>query len=421
MTLRFFSFIWGAMLLSLLIFSGLIAVLNLEPPERTLKGIEVRFLTQQLEAKLATGGTDAAMKLWRDVEASHPGITVVPDYACAGHRTAGGAPGGCVMVDFDQPTGVDLRALNPMLFPLFVGAVVSSFAAMLLSQWLTRPIRTVRNALRALASGKLGTRIGSDIGTRNQAFQELAASFDNAAAQLEKLTEGRKTLFHDISHEIRSPLARLRAAVALMQVDPSRSEERLAKMENDIEKLDRHVGEILTLAQFENVSQKLDCETIDVVDVIEPIVSDANFEGQQKDVSVSYEGPDNLMMQGNAELLHRALENIIRNALNHSPNGGKVVVSGRKTAAAVNISISDDGPGVPEGDLDRIFEPFVRTGSLASKEGVGLGLAIAARAIEAHGGTLSARNRPIGGLQVSIVCPSAPVPPSGKNSDELHR
>lgn len=177
------------------------------------------------------------------------------------------------------------------------------------------------------------------------------------------------------------------------------------QMTTDIERLDHLVDEILTLARFERAQLTSRAEDLDIVDIIEPILEDANFEGQQKGITVRYEGLEQMELHADAELLHRAFENVIRNAIAYSPEGGEVIISSRITANNFAIEISDEGPGVAQADLKNLFAPFVRLDDARRSMGVGLGLAIAASAIEAHAGNISAHCRSTCGLVIRVIIP----------------
>ncbi|MDZ4309260.1 MAG: ATP-binding protein [Cypionkella sp.] len=277
--------------------------------------------------------------------------------------------------------------------------------AIFLSRWLTSPMRGISQGLKAIAAGHLETRISAKLKTSNRELQDLGRDFDFAAERLQTLAEGRTRLFHDISHEIRSPLARLRAAVGLIEVSPARGASLAGRMEGDISRLDHLVNEILTLARLERGEILGGLQTFDLLDLVENIIADANFEGRARNVTVAYSGVKTLNLMGNPELLHRACENIIRNALSHSPEGGLVQVTGQQIGEAVVLEVADEGPGVPEENLKNIFAPFVRVDKEMRSAGIGLGLAIASGALISHGGTIVARNRHPNGLVIKICIP----------------
>jgi two-component system OmpR family sensor kinase len=226
------------------------------------------------------------------------------------------------------------------------------------------------------------------------------------AAQLQTLVGSQRRLLHDVSHELRSPLARLEAAIGLARQDPQRLDASLERIEREATRLDELVGEVLTLARLETGSHKPLPERIDFADLVASIGEDARFEAEASGRRVSVSVPDRLFLEGNAELLHRAVENIVRNAVKYTAPGSEVAVALRQEGARALLEVRDRGPGIPEAELSRIFEPFYRVGGDNAK-GFGLGLAIAQLAVQAHRGSLRALNAPGGGLKVELSLPLA--------------
>ncbi|ARC89010.1 ATP-binding protein [Rhodovulum sp. MB263] len=407
MTLRFFAAIWGVLLLTLVLFGLVIATLDWQPPEEAQREFEQRILSQQMTHLAEIGGVENALAIWAMLAPAHEDFKVAADPSCLVSGDIRDEAGDCLFIRDERAsrTFTGLAKFEPMLTPLVLGAVISSIAAILLSQWLARPIRIVSRGLKTLAGGDLGARLGQDLQTSNRELLELGAAFDHAAEQLQELSVGRQRLFHDISHEIRSPLARLRAAVELMESDPRRYSSMLGQMETDIRRLDQLIEEILILARYERTEVPLRIEALDLVELIEPIIADAAFEGQDRNVRVEFEAPETLPLRGDAELLHRTFENIIRNAIKYSPRDSRVVVRAARTTCIATIRVEDEGHGVAHEDLPHLFTPFVRVGLQNETAGVGLGLAIAYRAVALHGGQITATNRPGGGLSMIVSLP----------------
>jgi signal transduction histidine kinase len=408
MTLRVFIVIWGALVLTLLLFGMLVAALDPTPPKGALAVAEAKVLERQLGLVAARDGSAGAMQFWQKVSPAHPGLTVALDATCTAPTPIASADGPCLVLTNTAQQSRFLEGLQILSLPLLVGVAVSAAAALLLSQHLTRPIRTVNAALQRLASGDLDTRIGTVLDNSGGELARLGTAFDHAADRLQSLSEGQRRLFNDLSHEIRSPLARLRAAVGLLEVSPDRLEEMLGQIETDIVRLDRLVRDILTLARYGSVDTRQAFEPLDLIEILEPILSDANFEGEPRGIGVSFTGPARLPLTGSAELLHRAIENVIRNALAHSPKGAEVAVSARVSGATLTLDIADQGPGVPQPDRSRLFEPFYKLPGPSAKAGTGLGLAIAARAVSAHGGSIELLETPSAGLLVRLNLPFVP-------------
>jgi two-component system OmpR family sensor kinase len=301
------------------------------------------------------------------------------------------------------------------LFPVepIIGGVIVSFAvAALLAWYVSKPIRFLRRAFDTAAQGNLDARIGNGLGRRRDELADLGRDFDRTAAKLKGLMDGQRRLLHDVSHELRSPLARLQAAIGLAKQHPDNVDATMDRIEREAERMDRLVDEILTLSRVESGMSAVPEESVDLALLLHDVVEDAAFEAQARSLSVAIDidvrPPGPVIVSGNPEMLHRALENIVRNAVRHTPSGGTVSVScTRETAArTIVLTIGDDGPGVEPSELASIFEPFFRGSGAKATQGHGLGLAIARRVIEAHGGNVAASNRSSGGLAVRIRLPA---------------
>jgi len=296
----------------------------------------------------------------------------------------------------------------PMV-PLVLGVVASIVFGAVIAWYVARPIRHLRGAFESLAQGRLEARVGPLIGRRRDEVADLGRDFDAMAQRLQKLIAAQRALLHDVSHELRSPLARLHAAIGLVRQNPRRLESSLGRIEREAERLDELVGQLLTLSRLE-AGMSDDAadrsEALDLVDLAASIASDAHFEAQASGRSVSFEGAGELLVSGRGELLHRAVENVVRNAIRFTDEGTTVEVSvaaSRSSREAI-VTVADRGPGVAPDELQAIFEPF-RRGAGAAGGGVGLGLAIARRAVEAHGGRVHASNRPDRGLAIELRLP----------------
>jgi signal transduction histidine kinase len=292
------------------------------------------------------------------------------------------------------------------LQPILVGSVVSLVFATALAWYVAAPIRRLRLAFESAASGALETRVGPTMGRREDELADLGREFDRMASRLQTLIESQQRLLHDVSHELRSPLARLQAAAGLALRQPERLGELAARIELDIGRMDRLVGELLTLARLdEGMVGALD-EQVDLHELAADVARDAEFEAAGKGTRIDVaRGVDACSARGRHELLYRAVENVVRNAVRHSPSGGRVDIALEQSGGRCRIVVGDRGPGVPEADLSAIFEPFFR-GDAAAEGGYGLGLAITRRVMLAHGGSVQARNRAQGGLQVTLELPA---------------
>ncbi|WP_337996900.1 ATP-binding protein [Oleispirillum naphthae] len=364
---------------------------------------------------------------WGGIEALSEMLSVWPDVTRSRLRIeppAGEAPQtpGLYVRDVADPGGAvhrlvyDVRDVSrhrgPFDIPpdiLTIGAVGGLLFSIVLAWYLTRPIRRLRGGFERLAGGDLGARLAPSMGRRSDEIADLARDFDAMAARLQELVAARERLLHDVSHELRSPLARLHLAAELARHSPERIDDGLRRIEAEARRLDDLVGELLSLSRVE-IGQDAEPDYFDPRELLLSVVSDARFEAQESGVAVAERiGPlpePAPTVVGHAELLRRSLDNIVRNALRFA--GGTVTVGLAADAArrVYVISVEDDGPGVAPDTLCRIFEPFVRGGG---GQGYGLGLAIARRTIAAHGGEIAAANRPDGGLAVTITLPFGPA------------
>lgn len=300
------------------------------------------------------------------------------------------------------PPGLPPGAPLPLL-PIIAGLFASLLCAGGLAWYFAKPIRHLRHAFEAAAAGNLDVRVTPGMGGRRDELADLGHDFDRMTAQLQAVIEGQKRLLHDVSHEMRSPLARLQAAIGLARQQPGRTEDSLQRIAREGERIDQLVGELLTLSRLEaGVTGEL--ENVELGELLTNIAEDARFEGAARGIAIDFAAGATAELRANPELLHRALENIVRNALRYSPDGGVVQIAGRRVGDQVfRITIADHGPGVAAGDLEAIFTPFFRSEGQGAAGGYGLGLAIAQRAIAALGGRISARNGSAGGLIVDIA------------------
>jgi two-component system sensor histidine kinase CpxA len=241
---------------------------------------------------------------------------------------------------------------------------------------------------------------------RHDEVGTLARDFDAMAERIQALINGKEMLLRDVSHELRSPLARIRVALALAErkADDSARQD-LERIDQETERLDQLVGQILTLARLRSSSLEQHVD-VDLKELVAEAVADASFE--QPETDIAFDARSTPAISGNPGELASAVENVIRNAVLHSGPGSKVEVRLQAAPREVTLTVADNGPGVPDEDLDRLFEPFYRVDSSRDhkQSGYGLGLAIAARIIERHGGRVEARNRPGGGLAVSFRLPA---------------
>lgn len=303
------------------------------------------------------------------------------------------------------------RFLNIPPDVVIIGMLGGLLFSALLARYLTEPINRLRVGFEMLAAGKLDTRVARQIGNRNDEIADLGRDFDRMATRLEDLVAARVRLLHDVSHEFRSPLARMHLALALMRQSRVNTDSSVARMTLEIERLDHLVDELLTLTRLEHEGLPEGDEYFDLVDIVQSVVDDARFETGSEATEVHLANrieageDERAPTKGQARLIRRALDNVLRNAIRFSPPGEAVdVVVGLSCAEQrYFVEIADKGPGVAPETLSTIFDPFVR--AQTHGEGHGLGLAIARRAVLVHGGTIEARNRAGGGFAVRIELP----------------
>lgn len=297
------------------------------------------------------------------------------------------------------------RSIFPPLMPVVVGGIVSLVFAWLLAAYLSRPIRTLHEAFEAGASGRLDTRIGARMGRRRDELAALGSDFDRMAERLQHLVESQRRLLHDVSHELRSPLARLQAASELLQQQPERAHEFIARIQRDTGRVDALVGELLTLSRLDGGTESLRLEPFDPDELVADIVADVSFEAEMKGCRVELRSETDMQIAADLEFSRRAIENVLRNAIRHAPPGSVVGITVAAAPGRLLITIRDRGAGVPEAELETIFQPFHRAENARPFEGYGLGLAITRQVMKRHGGDVHAANRTGGGLEVTLAWP----------------
>lgn len=288
----------------------------------------------------------------------------------------------------------------PPAFGLFVASLASLFFAALLARTYSKPFTRLKNAFGKAAAGQLDVRL-ADGKTGKDEIGELMTGFDNMASQLQSQINQQKALLHDVSHELRSPLARLNLAAGLARQNPAQIEPSLDRIEREAERLDDLIGQLLRLSRLDSPDHELKWERINLVDLLESVLDDAHFEAEQQGRNINVQGQvDNWASDCLPDALHSAFENVIRNAIRYTPEGGAVTVRYYKDANEhFCVEVSDQGPGLSEDMLVKVFNAFVKSGE---SSGHGLGLAIVRKAIEIHEGTVTAANRQPNGLKISI-------------------
>jgi len=290
---------------------------------------------------------------------------------------------------------------------LFARTQVTVLGILTWPAYLSLPIVRLQRASRALAAGALDTRVGGPYNRRKDELGTLARDFDAMAEQIQALVTSKEILLRDVSHELRSPLARIRVALALAQRKANEaSQPDLDRIEDEAERLDELIGQIMTLARL-RTPVVTEHQAIDLDGFVSEVVENARFE--HSETEIQYAPQTVPLIQGDPAELKSAIENVVRNALSHG-SGKTVRVKLRKTQSHAEVCVSDRGPGVPDSDLKRIFEPFYRADTSRDHQhgGQGVGLAITASVMERHAGQVTASNRAEGGLEVTLKLPSPP-------------
>ncbi len=294
-------------------------------------------------------------------------------------------------------------------FRIGISFLMITLLSFLLTRHIANPIAKLRKATREIAAGNFSFRVGEMLGRRQDAIAQLGLDFDQMATQIQTLIKDRQRLFRDISHELRSPLARLSISLEISRQKASDEvTSNLDRIGLEAERINNLIGEILLLSRLETGPIFRTAEMIDLSGMICRIGDDANFEAQGRQVSVIIAPSPVFRIYGYPQILHRAIENVVRNAIRYTDKGTAVnigIEAGSANKDHIILTIRDHGPGVPLSALPHLFEPFYRAkGDRGRKTGgTGVGLAIAYRAIKLHKGEIRAENIPNGGLQVTIT------------------
>ena len=306
-----------------------------------------------------------------------------------------------------QPFQMSLQTQGlRLLVVLLVGGIFCFW----LSRYLTKPLANLRATTNELAEGNLGARIGTELTKRRDEVGQLGRDFNGMAERLETMVKAQQRLLGDISHELRSPLARLGVALGLArQRSGAEAAGSLDRIERESDNLNEMISHLLTLTRLESGTDGRKRSSVDLAALVRDVAEDADFEARSLNRSVRIVASDSCSINGVEELLRSAVENVVRNAVRFTAEGTAVEVALTKQNGAGDnfavISVRDRGNGVPEESLDKIFRPFYRTEDARDRQsggGTGLGLAITERAVRMHGGTVEASNVPDGGLAVKM-------------------
>jgi signal transduction histidine kinase len=289
--------------------------------------------------------------------------------------------------------------VQPLHVFVLAGALLLCYA---LTYWLIAPLRSLRLAMENFGQGKLDARANQN---RSDELGDLARAFNRMAERIQTLLGAERRLLLDISHELRSPLARLSVAVELARSGNGKALP-LDRIQKEADRLNELISQMLQVTRLESQGPTK-MEPLRLDELVRDIVNDCSIEASSHGCAVLFPTPGELAVPGDPELLRRAIENVLRNAIRYAPQQSKIEVDVENGGGAARVRVRDYGPGVPEQALAHMFDPFFRVEEDRSRArgGVGLGLSIAKRAVDLHRGTITARNL-YPGLIVEITLPS---------------
>jgi two-component system sensor histidine kinase CpxA len=352
--------------------------------------------------------------LWEGAPASagpavHRAHVPVPDswWNVPAIESASGGVHFALFLPFDS-SAYEVLGVPHVLVLLFLCAVcVSGLACWVVARHIMRPVLGVQQGLRSLARGELGARMGPGLAGRSDELGALAADFDATAQRLQELVSAQELLLRDVSHELRSPLTRLRLALELARRGGPGMPAQLDRIERECARLDLLTGQVLRLARLREPRAAARAP-LDLAALVGDTVADVAYEAEAAGKAVAWQPPRQpVLLHGAAAELSSMLENVLRNALRFTPRGGKVDVGLELQGGAVALSVRDRGPGIAPEHLDQVFAPFFQAdlSRASGHTGAGLGLPIAQRVAQRHAGEIRLVNRAGGGLRVEIVLP----------------
>ena len=291
-----------------------------------------------------------------------------------------------------------------------VAFLLSGLVCYFLTRYLTAPILRLRAVAQLISAGQLGMRAEAKLESRRDEFGDLVRDFNLMAGKTENLISSQRQLMYDVSHELRSPLARMNVSLDLLHRRVG-EDSAVRHMETDLQRLNEMITRLLTIAKLDAANALQRPVRVDLSELVSSIAVDAEFEAQEKGNRVVVIPEAGLAVLGDPNLLRSAVENVLRNAMRYTRPGTAVEVVLQATQAIGSkeaiITVRDHGIGVPEDELGNIFKPFYRVTDARSSQtgGAGLGLAIAERIMTLHAGRIRAINEPDGGLRVEMVFP----------------
>ena len=315
------------------------------------------------------------------------------------------------VAEYQYPPLLRMLYRRPNLFwkQVAIASVISAFFSLLLAAYIATPLSRIRASARRVARGDLDARIGTLTFGRSAEMLSLASEFDQMAARLKELVESQRRLIRDVSHEMRSPLARLQVALELARAQThGDAKMQIERIELESHRLEEMIAQAIQLSRMEMTTPST-VESVALDELIADIAADAAFEAQAQRCSLHIAQSAPLLVRAESDLLASAIENVVRNAVNYTTPDSTIRIRLDRVEQQARLRVIDAGPGVSAADCARIFEPYFRTDSARQRKsgGSGLGLAIAKRAVERQGGRIRAVNADGGGLEVEILLPLA--------------
>jgi two-component system sensor histidine kinase CpxA len=309
---------------------------------------------------------------------------------------------------FEGPTPLRLLYRHPSTFWVHVALAmaISACVSLLLAAYITVPLARIGASARRVARGDLSAQVGNLPFGRSAEMLALASEFDQMTSRLRDLVEGQRRLIRDVSHEMRSPLSRLRVALELARAQVGTDVAQLDRIEREAERLEEMIAQAIQLTRMETTLPS-HVENVALDQMVADIAGDAAFEAQTRPCALHIAQTTPLAVRAEADLVASAIENVVRNAVKYTAPETTVSIRLDRVESQARVRVRDCGPGIAAGDCNRIFEPYFRTDAARQRKsgGSGLGLAIAKRAVERQGGRIHASNAEGGGLEVEILLP----------------
>ena len=386
------------------------------------KSVRFYFFDEDGNPLLDRGAPELVLKLAKNKEAlertARENLSLVSPRQGLAMRLVPGPSGRKYTLAFQQSPNVimpvsEAVGSHPYLRLLAIG-LFGAALCFLLTRHITKPISRLGDTATSLASGRLETRVDRSVRDRYDEIGALGRNFDRMAEQIEALVNAQRDLLGDVSHELRSPLARLTVALGLLEhASPEEVSEYANRIGIEAERLDKMIGQLLTLTRIDSGVEFTRREIFDLTNLVQEVAADGDFEARARQREVKVVQADSCSLNGFPEMLRSAIENVVRNAIRFAPTGTAVEVSldrvRANNAESAVLKIRDHGAGVSPRLLTDIFKPFHRafTDGNDNGQGAGLGLAIAERVVRRHDGSIRAYNASDGGLVVEIVLPIA--------------